>query len=1178
MVRTLLFFFIYSLHYSAISAQGAPESNPHRGIYIDHFLKTLPSGEIDPAFSVLSVDTNRDGIFEKEDAILQYCSENHITYVAPYDLFKILGRNKMAWNENTRQYEDLEKHFCRFVQKAKRDYCIDQVGAIGGSEAFFDSLKTYIERFPATEPYRFRGEQIHSPVFNASLRMVENVYPEGSREEQVAEFIKFYLRLSDLNRCGECGANIDVFNVEEEFWYSCASDYQGYADLINYMYQAKLLHNNLYPSYPVFTEAYLANLSYCTSPYSSLDVAHLCDGCSNCSPCTNCPNPQPRIIDRILMSFLTANPNYYIHSNTYQFSDSLTQDSTDFHPLLYAESIDQGGFADYFGYWFPQAYTNNIFTAEMLFYSSWRNHPYTQFGSPHESNVQPGAAMWFSKSYMIDPLKNPLAFYSTSPRCNGNGSAQVTFNYIGPPEIGIGYSFWISRDSDSAVVYPPSGQYITGIADSYLPPIGTASGRKSIEFADTSIFPICILPAGDYTAHLKLDYESTGECGYQCDQPIVIASSPKLTVWGESQFCEGGYAWLRTTPGSSYQWYRDGSIIPGAITLTYKAEQTGNYYCNVVGSGSCNGFTDTVFIQAKVNPMFHINGHCNGNNTITLIANAVDTSVAVSANGEGGLIYHWNTGETTDRITVPTTNQNYSVTISDPYSGCVRVDDITIPSTLSQNYTLSIIADSLPASSCASNGALHCEFTPAQSNPVSFVWNTGERSSYIRNLYPGTYSVISTINDVACSYFASYSLGTAPLNGPLVTAQVTPVSCHGESNGSIHLSLSGGNPPYSFVWKNIPTDSQHNPSDQNQNNLFPGTYTLYIFDSNGCRFEEKFVVPTTHSEISISINSVSPVTQCASNDDGEAIVSASGGMVPYQYQWNDPLQQTSSAAMNLPSGTWSVTVTDANGCIETELVSIPSSPPISLLACDSNVTWLNCADDTSGYLRYCIQGGTPPFTTPAPWTMPDSFQVERRNIPAGIYTVSITDANGCVFTMNESVGAPLPVSIQTITNSTTCIGCANGSIHVSSTGGIAPYQWTISPDTGVVSDSIFTDLPAGIYTLCAQDVNLCQICVQDTVFEDPTGLNVMLSDNLAFEIYPNPSGNTSHLRIVGSLSKHKLQLVIVDLTGRLIQSYEIDKSRDIELNIGSGKGMFFVGLVEKNKTTPAIWQKWFVLE
>jgi hypothetical protein len=177
----------------------------------------------------------------------------------------------------------------------------------------------------------------------------------------------------DLNRCGECGANIDVFNVEEEFWYSCASDYQGYADLINYMYQAKLLHNNLYPSYPVFTEAYLANLSYCTSPYSSLDVAHLCDGCSNCSPCTNCPNPQPRIIDRILMSFLTANPNYYIHSNTYQFSDSLTQDSTDFHPLLYAESIDQGG-RGLFWLLVSTSVYQQYFTAEMLLFIR-RNHP-----------------------------------------------------------------------------------------------------------------------------------------------------------------------------------------------------------------------------------------------------------------------------------------------------------------------------------------------------------------------------------------------------------------------------------------------------------------------------------------------------------------------------------------------------------------------------------------------------------------------------------------------------------------------------------------------------------------------------------------------------------------------------------------------------------------------------------
>ncbi|MBK7852547.1 MAG: hypothetical protein IPJ66_15820 [Bacteroidetes bacterium] len=87
---TFLCFFVLNVFmvHSMLLAQVAPESNPQRGMYLDHFLKILPSGEIDQAFSVLSVDTNRDGIFEREDAILEYCAQNHITYIAPYDMGK----------------------------------------------------------------------------------------------------------------------------------------------------------------------------------------------------------------------------------------------------------------------------------------------------------------------------------------------------------------------------------------------------------------------------------------------------------------------------------------------------------------------------------------------------------------------------------------------------------------------------------------------------------------------------------------------------------------------------------------------------------------------------------------------------------------------------------------------------------------------------------------------------------------------------------------------------------------------------------------------------------------------------------------------------------------------------------------------------------------------------------
>lgn len=1177
---TFLCFFILNVFviHSLLLAQVAPESNPHRGIYIDHFMKTLPSGEIDPVFSVLSVDTNRDGIFEKEDALLEYCSQNHITYIAPYDMWKIIGRNRLAWSENSRQYENLERHLCRFIQKAKRDYCIDQVGAIGGSEAFFDSLATFIERYPPTAPYNFRQEQLHSPVFDPSLRMVENVYPPGSTESEISEFIKYFLRLSDLNRCGECGANIDVFNVELEFWYACASDYPDFATLINYMHSVKLLHNNLYPDYPVFTEAYLANLTYCSSPYSSLDVAHLCDGCSNCSPCVNCSNPHPRIIDRVSVSFLAGNPNYFVHSDTYQFSDSLTADSTDFHPLLYAESITQGGLADYLGNWFPAAYTNNIFTAEMLFYGSWRNNANTNINSPRESIVQPGGAMWFSKSYMQDPLRNPLTYYSNSPRCNGNGTAQVTFNYIGPSEIGTNYSFWISRDSDNVIVYPPTGQAITGISETYLPPIAAAAGRKSIEFADTSIFPICILPTGRYTAHLHLGYEGREDCTYQCDQAVLVSSSPKLTLWGDSVFCEGSYSWLRATPGNTYQWYRNGQAIPGGITLTYKATQTGYYACNVFSSGSCNGMTDTIFINVHPNPMMHINAHCNGNNTVTLIANATDTTQAPSPYGDGGVTYHWNTGETTDRITVPFGQDNYSVTISDPYSGCTRSDDVTVSASPTQNYSLSIVADSLPSGSCSVNGALHCVLTPATSNPVSFLWNTGETNYSIQRLYPGVYTAISTVYDVACSYFASYTLGTPPTGGPQVASQIVPVSCHNGSDGQIQLNLSGGSPPFRFEWKNIPTDAFHDPSTQNQSGLFPGNYIVYIYDANGCRFEERFTVPLANNPMTITVNNVSPVTLCALNNDGSASINVSGGNPAYQFQWNDPLSQTGATASNLPSGTWRVRVTDANGCTETAMVSIPSAPPISLLQCDSSITWLNCQGDSSGFLKFCIQGGTPPFTVLPPWTMPDSFQVELRNIPVGVYTATITDANGCTFTQTEAITAPAPVSMQTVVHSTTCIGCNNGSIQVQLSGGIAPYSWSIFPNLGNISDTMVTDLPAGTYVLCARDNNGCEVCDTVNVAEDPTGINSLPTSNLSFELYPNPSSRSTHFHLSGSITGLQLNLVITDLAGRTILNQPLEKLKDVELYNVHGQGIYLVGIEEQNHKIFPIRKKWLVME
>jgi len=1084
LILIITFFFT-----SGTWAQIAPEANPQRGIYADMFYKRLPSGELDPSVSILAVDTNRDGIFEVEDAFLTYCAENHFTYITLYDLQQIFGRFRTAWNENTRKWEDMEQHLCRFIKKAKEEYCIEKIGGASGGKSGVDSILSFNDRYPETANYRLRQEQLNSPAFDPRLRIAEQSFPKGSNEQVLSEFVKFYLRMTDLNSCGDCGASFDVLNTEVEFWGACPTDFPIYADMAQYMYSVKQLHNNLHPTQPVITEAYVANLYYCTSPYSMTDVVHLLDGCKNCAPCPTCTAPHQRLFDRILYAYLTPNAAYFIHHALEIFNDSITADSTDYHPLLYSESGDLGGLVNYLGAWFPQWFTNNIFLAEMSMYSSWRNHTYTNVNLARENNVQPGGVQWFARKYMVDPLADPMIFYSTGPRCAGSGPSTVNFTYNGPPEIGSEYSFWVSRNSDSAIVYPASGVPYTGFTDSYLPVIGPNPGRRSIEFSDTSIFAPCILLNGEYTAHLKLGYEWGEACDYQYDQALLISDKPGLTVWGDTSFCEGHFTWLRATGGSAYQWYKDNSPIPAAVALTYKVTKAGNYFCTVAGGGAaCSGNTDTVFINVKPNPMATINKHCSSSSA-TFIANAFDTLSAPKVYGEGGVTYQWSSGETTDRITVSYTGTTYRLVVTDPYSGCTRFTDTKAPSNPSKTYTVSIDTLNSPSGACIPDGTLFCKYTPAHSQPVKYLWNTGESTYNLQYVYPGNYSVITTVYDNSCSYFAQYTLGPLPTTGPTIAENIIPVSCHGSSNGQIQVTLSGGNPPFRFYWENLPFDLLHDPLSKNQSNLFPGAYTLNIYDANGCRFQRHYVVPVTNSKISMAINSVSPVTLCSTNSDGAASVTAGGGTGPYQYQWNDPLQQSGSSVSNLPSGTWRVTAIDQNGCEAVSMVSIPSSPPIFFNSCDTSITWLDCPQDSTGLLIYCVQGGTQPYSVAPPWTMPDSVHIMLTNIPVGNYTANLTDANGCTASVTTGITSPAEIiftNCDSLVTMLACSGDSTGLLIYCIQGGNPPYTvsspW-IMPDLTHIR---LSDLPAGNYTANVTDANGCQSSITTSITAPPT--------------------------------------------------------------------------------------------
>ncbi|MBP6333846.1 MAG: T9SS type A sorting domain-containing protein [Bacteroidia bacterium] len=1101
----LLFLLLYS---SFLYAQFAPESDPHRGMYIDQFVKTPlnSSSVIDPDFSVLGVDENFDGLFEREDAILKYAAENHITYIALFDLHRVLGRNLTAWDENLQRSVNLEEHLCRFMKKAKSKYGLTQIGAIGGSETFFDSLLSYMNRFPE--------------------------------------------------------ADFDVVNIEFEFWLDCAVEFPQYVTILNAMDAMKNTYNQTHAANAIISEVYLAALFYCNSSFGSPSVAETIDGCKACSPCAGCPNPHPRKADRILYAWYVSYPGSMNIAEQNIFELSTTEDATDLHPILYSESYGTGGTINFTGIWFPLAPANNIFTAEESYYHSWKNNSGVAHGTLRQNNVQAGGVHWFTASHMVGHLERPQVLQNTGPYCAASSPTQIIFNYHGPIESGIAYQFWVTRDSDSATVYPVAGGKVNGVSGIYQAFTSTTSQIKNINFLDTLQFSKCKLPAGEYTAHLLLNYEDGTGKSYQCDNAVIIAAQPRVEINGPDSFCEGSYTYLRTNnTGGIITWYRNGVAIPGT-SANLLVTVDGDYSCMITGGQGCTGMSDTVHIHALPAPEIIVNAVCNGNGTATLKTNLLDVQSMTTPSGLAGATYRWNTGDTTDQITVtpPTSNTTYRVDVTNPYSGCVRYGRITLQSPLVAAYPASITVDSLPSSPCTSDGGLTATIS-AGGAPTSYLWSTGATTKTISNLPPGKYTVAMNVWTSGCTSYDSVTIGTAPLNEPIVLPIIQHVTCSGGNDGSIQLNISGGNPPFNYFWEYFPDDSVHSPFDKDQSSLYAGIYKLRITDAGGCHFYHTFTVSFIHASPYVESFSTTSVTGCASASNGSATVVAAGGTPPYSYLWNDALQQTSSTATGLLAGAVLMTLSDANGCQSKEHVQISSIElPMHLELLDSSQSMESCVgvQDASLFLR--IHGGEAPYIVSGPWQADSNFAM-MENLASGIYPIVIIDATGCMF--SDSFYIDTPEQIQVFASSTipSCLGCTNGSFNVSFSGGKAPYQITWQPSVGSLSGTRIQNLPTGVYSICVTDANNCMTCIQDTVFENPSGIS-SLDINSIMEVYPNPFSKTATISLTeGTMDSGTLVLSSMD--GKVVLKQNISSTTTVLFTEELNPGVYFLRLYDE---------------
>jgi len=350
--------------------------------------------------------------------------------------------------------------------------------------------------------------------------------------------------------------------------------------------------------------------------------------------------------------------------------------------------------------------------------------------------------------------------------------------------------------------------------------------------------------------------------------------------------------------------------------------------------------------------------------------------------------------------------------------------------------------------------------------PYTYSWNTtpAQITEDLSNLAAGTYTATIT-DDNGCTTTASVTLNQ-PASGMVASTTQTDVLCTGNSTGSIDLTVTGGTAPYAYSWNTTPVQTTEDLS-----NLQAGTYTVTITDQSNCTTTSTIVITEPTSPLSASTTQVNVL--CNGNTTGSIDLTVSGGTGPYTYSWNTTPVQPTQDLSNLGAGSYTVTITDENGCSTVASVTITEPTPLNAtLDGQSNIT---CYGGNDGSVLITPTGGVGPYT----------ISPSQNNLTAGTYIFNVTDNNGCQVSVPATITQPasnLNVSIAT-QNNVSCNGLNDGSVILSIAGGTAPY--TTSTST--------TNLSPGAYTFTVTDDNGCSSSVSTTISE-PLSLDAQASN------------------------------------------------------------------------------------
>lgn len=646
------------------------------------------------------------------------------------------------------------------------------------------------------------------------------------------------------------------------------------------------------------------------------------------------------------------------------------------------------------------------------------------------------------------------------------------------------------------------------------------SGNFSYNWSNGATGPSLFnLAAGAYTVTVSDGNGCQKTSMYTLSQPLPISITfPSVN----NVTCNGLTNGSATAQGSggngnyTYEWSN------GATGRTVQNLAPGAYQVTVIDLQGCSEVSEVDITEPdpiQINEVDIIPASCSGANDGGIIVEALGPQTNYN--------FLWSNG-ITSASNLNIAAGTYTVTATDPI-GCNASKSFTVGT----NAPFAVVLSQVNQVTCfgLNNGGASVNVTPAGN--YNYLWSNGATAASINNVPAGSYTVIASDNS-GCESSPLLVLITQPAEILPNLSIIENIDCFGDQSGSVAAAPSGGAGSFTLTWSN-------GLSLDTVTNLSAGTYSVTIVDADMCSVQQSIEL-TQPQALNISVMQLDTLL-CYDDEDGIIALDITGGTGEVEILWSTG--DTTQVIGTLGGGDYSVSVTDENLCMLTDTFVIIQPDEIAVNAV---ITPVLPDSGEGGSITITVSGGEPGYSYI--WSNGEMTK-DISDLNIGVYTVTVTDDNGCQKISEFIVSlVDCNLDVSFTTTSLTCFGENTGQVNVEVNNALGNFTATLQIDTIIINEP-FENLGPGIYTLQVVDSAFCSVSFDSVVINSPDQIVVN-----GTSINPTPGNMNGSIEASANGGTGTLTYTWFSQFGAVL-------GQGNRLN-NLGQGLYFVEVVDEN--------------